>query len=98
MLSSSLVGCIGYVFLGVFAVLGIRALVFLLTRRCCRRGLWVFPRLLEDNTFLGPFSPLYDWDDKPNEGVAVRLRRFKNLLLADLGVQRPRPRRKKRKN
>jgi hypothetical protein len=50
------------------------------------RGFWLFPNLFSDSTFFGPFQPLYAWDTNPKEALGLRWRRFRNLMLADLGL------------
>jgi hypothetical protein len=78
-----------------FLILIIRAVLFAATHTFGERGVWIFPNLLVDNTFLGPFFPLYAWDDNPKETIGLKWRRFKNSMLADMGMLRRRRGRRK---
>ena len=78
-----------------FLMVIIRAAVFAATHAFAERGFWIFPNLLVDNTFFGPFCPLYAWDDNPKETIALKWRRFKNSMLADMGMFRGRRSRRK---
>jgi len=69
-----------------FLMVIIRAGVFAATHAFGGRGFWIFPNLLVDNTFLGPFFPLYAWDVNPREALGLKWRRFKNAMLAEMGM------------
>jgi Translocation protein Sec62 len=69
-----------------FIIVIARTLLFTLTHLFCPQGLWLFPRLLEDNTFLGVFVPLFEWDTAPRESLGLRWRRFNNMMLKEIGV------------
>ena len=76
--------------LAPFLIVSIRAVVFAATHLYCGRGLWIFPNLLIDETFLGPFFPIYAWDENPKESICLKWRRFKNSILGELGMSKRR--------
>jgi hypothetical protein len=45
---------------------------------------------LTENSFLRPFYPVFAWDEKPKDSLGLRWRRFKKMMLLDLGVRKPR--------
>jgi hypothetical protein len=69
-----------------FLLLFIRTALFLTTTSFCERGLWLFPRILEDDTYFGGFNPVYAWDRTPQISLVERLRQFKNKMKEDLGL------------
>jgi len=71
-------------------ILVLRTILFLATHLTMSRGLWLFPRLLSENTFLGPFFPLFAWDKEPKEALGLRWNHFKKSMLADLGISKQR--------
>jgi Translocation protein Sec62 len=74
------------VFLPVPVLVFVRATIFTATHLFCKRGFWIFPNLFSDPTLLGPFYPLYGWDDNPKESLGLKWRRFKNSTLKDIGM------------
>jgi hypothetical protein len=76
--------------LSPFLLIFIRTALFTITQSFCERGLWLFPRILEDDTYFGGFSPLYAWDTAPQTSLALRLRQFKNKMKAELGLTKRR--------
>lgn len=84
------------IFVSPFIIVFVRTALFLVTHTFYRRGFWLFPNLLSDSTFFGPFCPLYSWDANPKEGLGLRWRRFRNSILADFGMLKRRRRGRKR--
>jgi hypothetical protein len=82
-------------FLGIPLLVFIRAILFITTHVICERGVWLFPNLLSDPTFLGGFFPLYGWDDNPKESLKVRWARFKNLMLVEVGMLKSKTRKRR---
>jgi hypothetical protein len=76
--------------ISLFVILLLRTTLFLVTHIAMSRGIWLFPRLLTENSFFGPFYPLFEWDDKPKDCLGLRWKRFKKTMLKDLGVGKPR--------
>jgi hypothetical protein len=85
----SMVDIVISLFVAPLFIVLVRAVLFMITHLCCPRGLWLFPNLISDSTFFGPFSPLYAWDTEPKESLGLRWRRFRNSMLAELGIQKP---------
>ena len=85
-------------FLAPFVIIFARVIVFGLTHFFGPCGLWIFPDLFSDSTFLGPFWPLYEWDAHPNETIGMHWRRFKRSVLAEVGLFKRRRGRGKRKS
>lgn len=75
-----------WLFVTPFIIILVRIVLFVITHFCCSRGLWLFPNLFTDSTFFGPFSPLYAWDTEPKVSLGMRWRRFRNSMLAELGM------------
>jgi hypothetical protein len=88
--ASTVLDFVPLLLLAPFLIVIIRAVLFAATHTFGERGVWIFPNLLVDNTFLGPFFPLYAWDDNPKEAIGLKWRRFKNSMLADMGMSRRR--------
>ena len=76
--------------LSPFLLLFIRTALFIITQSFCVRGLWLFPRILEDDTYFGGFNPLYAWDTTPQISLVLRIRQFKNKTMAELGLNKRR--------
>lgn len=87
---SAITDAIIWLFISPFIIIFVRTIVFVITHVWGSRGLWLFPNLWSDSTFFGPFCPLYSWDTKPNESMALRWRRFGNTMLAEMGMLRRR--------
>src|SRR5271156_5289508 len=86
--------------LTLFFLLGTLLLVtrtglFLLTHLFLGWGLWLFPRLLVDETLLGPFNPIFEWDKAPKESLSLKWRRFKKQILREAGIIKERKRKAK---
>lgn len=92
----SLVDILIWLFVTPFIIVLVRTTFFVATHTCYRRGLWLFPNLFSDSTFVGPFRPLYAWDTNPKESLGSRWRRFRNSMLVDLGLKRRRVNRTRR--
>lgn len=86
-----------FLVLAPFILLIVRSILFMATHVFCSRGLWLFPNLLTADTFLGPFFPIYDWDENPQEPLGLRWRRFQNMMLKEVGIAVPEPRRNKKR-
>lgn len=80
-----------------FLLVFIRSALFVVTHLFCNRGLWIFPNLLTAQTFMGPFSPIYEWDTNPKKSISLHWRRFQNTLFREMGILKERRRHKKRK-
>ena len=81
---------ISWIYISLFVILLLRTILFIVTDLTMSRGIWLFPRLLTENSFLGPFYPIFAWDDKPKNSLGLRWRTFKKTMLMDLGVRKPR--------
>jgi Translocation protein Sec62 len=79
-----------WLFVTPLIVVLVRVVLFMITHFGCSRGLWLFPNLISDSTFLGPFSPLYAWDTAPKESLGLRWRKFRNSMLVELGMLKQR--------
>jgi hypothetical protein len=79
-----------WTFLFPFIIIFVRTIVFILTYLWCQRGFWLFPNIFSDPTFFGPFWPLYAFDTNPKESLGLRWKRFKNSMMAELGLSKRR--------
>lgn len=83
---------ISWIGISLFGILILRTILFIVTYLTMSSGIWLFPRLLTENSFLGPFYPVFAWDDTPKVSLGLRWKKFKKTMLMDLGVQKPRQR------
>ena len=83
---TTMVNVIICLFLAPFIIVFVRSILFITTHLYCPPAIWLFPNLFSDSTFLGPFRPLYAWDTNPKETLDLRWRKFKNSMLAEVGM------------